>query len=119
MAPSPISSIGVQLAFASPSLRQLCANRARAKRELGEAVAAKLRHRLADLRSAVTPQDLVAGRPREVEEGDRTMMAVELTDGVRLLFCPNHNDTPRLDSGRVDWTRVTRIQVLEIRRGDE
>lgn len=109
----------VQLAFATKQLRELCASSAKAKRELGEVVATKLQRRLADLRAGSHAVDFPAGRPREVEEGGRKMIAVDLADGMVLLFCANHNRTPTLEDGRVDWARVTRVQILDVRCGDD
>ena len=68
----------MELAFATKSLRQLCENEARAKRDLGETVAERLKRRLADLRAAECVKDLVAGHPREVEGMEHPNIAMNL-----------------------------------------
>lgn len=44
------------------------------------------------------------------------MIAVEMIDGFTLVFCSNHNQTPTRPDGGVEWTTVTRVQILEVRR---
>ena len=105
----------VQLAFATQHLRQLCENSGKARRVLGDAVASRLQGRLADLVSGSHALDFPAGRPREIEEGGRTMIAIELVNGFVLLFCANHSKTPMLKDGAVDWTQVTRVQIVDVR----
>jgi plasmid maintenance system killer protein len=104
----------LELAFDKKLLRQLCENETRAKRDLGVRVAEKLKRRLADLRAAKCVKDLVAGRPRELD-GDRCRhIAVDLCEGCRIVFCANHNTIPELGSGDVDWSKVSRVKIIEI-----
>lgn len=104
----------VELAFATKSLRQLCETRAKADRHFGVAVAGKLRRRLSDLRAATTVNDLVAGKPRELRHRSQPCLAVQLGEGARLVFGPNHPVMPVLPSGDVDWSNVTRVKILRI-----
>jgi len=104
----------LELAFAKKSLRQLCESEAKAKRDLGVRIASTLKRRLADMRAATSVKDLVAGQPRELEGTHRLHIAVNLCDGSRIVFCANHNATPMLESGGVDWSRVSRIKILRI-----
>lgn len=66
------------------------------------------------MRAAASVKELVAGRPREVEVGRQPCFAVDLGDGYRIIFSSNHNTTPLLTSGGVDWARVSRIKILGI-----
>lgn len=102
----------MELAFDSKSLRTICESEAQARLELGAEVAEVLKHRLADLRAATSTKDLVAGRPRI--SADRQHMVVDLCDGHRIIFKPNHTKLPKMDSGDIDWARVTRIKLLRI-----
>jgi len=104
----------LELAFAKKSLRQLCESEAKAKRDLGVRMAEKLTRRLADLRAATCVKDLVAGRPRELDGARHRHIAVELCNGARIVFCANHNAIPMLESGGVDWSRVSRVKILRI-----
>jgi hypothetical protein len=104
----------VNLAFDTLALRTLCECQWKAERVLGLRVAARLRDRLAEIRSFDAVSKLVAGHPREIEGGRHPYYAVDLADGYRLVLCANHNRTPFLEENRVDWSRVTRVKVLRI-----
>ena len=104
----------MELAFATTSLKELCEQEKLARRELGADSAKKLRARLADLRAAASVTDVVAGRPHPLS-GDRAgEFAVSLAGGHRLVFKPNHDPTPMLDDGGIDWANVTRVTVVFI-----
>ncbi len=103
----------MEIAFAKKKLRQLCESEAQAKRDLGIEVANILKKRIADLRAATCVGDLLAGQPRE--EGARGQnIAMELNNGSCMVFCVNHNVVPKVHSGRVDWSKVSRIKILRI-----
>jgi hypothetical protein len=85
-----------------------------AERELGVAVAESLRRRLADLRAATSVSDLIASPPLPLT--DPLQMAIELSDGYRLVLAANHVSVPMLGSGLVDWSAVTRIKLLRMER---
>ena len=102
------------LAFDSKSLRTICESEAHAKHELGPAVAEVLKHRLADLRAATSVEDLVVGRPRQLDGADDEHMVVDLCDGHRLVFCANQLNKPVTESGKLDWQMVSRIKILKI-----
>lgn len=104
----------LELAFAKQSLRRLCESETTAEDGFGVAVAARLRRRLADLRAAIYANDVVAGAPRELQDGRRRVLTVELVGGYRIIFCANHVSTPKRECGGVDWSRVSRIKILRI-----
>ena len=110
----PIFLMPLELAFSEKSLRQLCENETIAKRKLGARVAEKLKRRLADLRAASCVMDLVVGVPRELEGDNANQFAISLCDGYRMVFCANHTAVPFLESGAIDWARVSRVKVLRI-----
>jgi hypothetical protein len=102
----------VELAFDSKSLRAVCESEAQAKLELGPRVGEILKHRLADLCAAASPKDLVVGRPRIGT--DREHMIVDLCNGHRIVFKPNHTNNPKTETGDVDWEKISRIKILRI-----
>ncbi len=104
----------LELAFANKPLRQLCENEAHAKRELSPTVAEILKHRLADLRAAVSVKDLVAGKPRRLGGADHQHMAIDLCDGYRIVFSANHPNNPVVESGELDWSKVSRVKILRV-----
>lgn len=104
------------LAWESQSVRSICENEDHAQREFGATVAEKLKHRLADLSSGTSVCDLLAGRPRIADPEHRKQMLVDLADGYEMLFEVNHPKPPVDNSGGIDWSRVTRVKILDIRR---
>lgn len=102
----------MHIAFDSKSLRTICEREAEAARALGTRVAEYLRHRLADLRAATSPQDLLTGRPRISD--DQQHMILDLCDGYRIDFTANHTTNPKRQDGELDWAKVTRIKILRI-----
>jgi 3-oxoacyl-ACP reductase-like protein len=103
----------LELAFATKTLREICESEVKASRELGVRVAEKLKRRLADLRAASCVNDLVAGRRRTRSSRNR-QMALNLNKSSKIILCSNHNTTPILESGNVDWSKVTRVKILRI-----
>jgi plasmid maintenance system killer protein len=106
----------LELAFGNKSLRQLCENEITAKRQLGDKATKMLQQRLADLRAAASVKDVVIGRFEYSKDSKATDVAMEICDGCRVIFCPNHNTVPKLAAGNVDWSRVTRIKILRIEK---
>jgi hypothetical protein len=104
----------LEIAFDSKALRETCEIEASAEAQIGKAAARALKHRLADLFAVASPQELLAGRPRVLQDQD--VMSVELSDGYRLIFEPNHLNNPMTAEMRTEWTRVNRIKLLRIER---
>jgi hypothetical protein len=92
----------------------MCEDAAHADSQLGPVVAQSLRNRLADLRAASSPKDLVVGGPRVIGNGDAEYMILNLRDGYRMLFAPNHVKNPRDNANRIEWAKVSRIKIIEI-----
>jgi len=109
-------TVNLDLAFNSEPLRTLCEKYAVAKHELGEETADALIGRLADLRAASSMHELVAGRPRFLPEATKPTVIVDLTPGYQLSFCANHVTNPVTENGELDWTRISRIKILDIGR---
>jgi hypothetical protein len=104
----------MELAFATKSLRDICESAEKARHTLGPKVSEKLKRRLADLYAAVSVNDLIAGRPHELDGPPQRRIALELGDGHRLVFSANHVVLPKLESGKIDWSKVSRVKLLRI-----
>jgi len=102
----------MELAFVEKTLRDLCASRAALDRRLGSERAEALRHRLADLRAASCIQDLLLQQPSAIDDLGR--MALEVVESVRIVFCPNHRRVPLDGDGKIDWSRVSRLKIIDI-----
>lgn len=104
----------MELAFDKVSIREICESSSEAKRTLGPKVAEKLKRRLADLRAAASVHDLIAGHPREVHGPRYRRIRVDLADDYYLVLSANHPVIPRLESGKTDWSAVSRIKIMRI-----
>lgn len=104
------------LAFDSKLLRMVCEQATEAYCRFGPTVAKMLHHRLADLRAATVAKDLVVGQPCVLKSTDGQEMAVDLCEGYRIVFSANHPNNPKLETGDVDWTNVSRIKILGIEK---
>jgi hypothetical protein len=103
----------MELSFRTRELRLLCENPSKAETRFDLAVSDYLRRRIADLHAATTIDDLVAGYPR-FTDGTHGEMRIDIAGTHELLFRPNHQSLSRDSAGLVDWTRVHRIQIVEI-----
>jgi toxin HigB-1 len=102
----------MELAFVEKKVRDLCARRAPLDRLLGPERAEVLRHRLADLRAARSIHDLLLEPPCPIDDSGR--MALSVAEGLRIVFCPNHRQ-PAVDAdGKIDWSRVSRLKIIDI-----
>jgi hypothetical protein len=111
----PTEEDGLDISFESKQLRTICENEAEGILRLGGTVAQALRDRLADIESASSPKELLAGRPREQDEGT---LCVDLDEGYSMLFVPNHAVIPVTDEGKVDWGKVHRVRIIKIENGN-
>jgi hypothetical protein len=101
------------LAFEIEELRTICEDSDFATKRFGAAVASQLRGRLADVRAAMSSADLLVGNPRF--SGQRSeYLTIDLGPEEFMVWTANHV-TAKLDAnGQVDWTRVTRVRLLNI-----
>jgi hypothetical protein len=105
----------LELAFANKALRQLCESSAKANLKLGVDTASELRRRVADLRASTSVLDLLIGAPREPQAGQ---IALDVGPCFQITFCANHNTVPKLESGAIDWSKVSRVKILAIESKD-
>jgi hypothetical protein len=107
----------LELAFDSKNLRDLCEQESYAVQSYGAAVAAQLRHRIADMMAAISPLvDLIVSRRRESEHNTACMI-LDLCDGFEIEFCANHVSNPSLLDGRVDWEKASRYRMQNVKDG--
>lgn len=102
------------LAFRSKELREICEYEDRALEQLGIDVSQSLKERLADLMAAQSPKDLVAGSPRSIRDQNDEFMVVDLCQGCQVTFVANHPVNPVDDSGAIDWSRVSRVRIINV-----
>lgn len=106
----------LELAFDTKALRSLCEDEAIAVDELGNELAEKLKRRVADIRAATSVNDILVGRPCELEDTGGNLFGITLGKGYRMVFSANHIKNPRTATGVVDWSRVSRMKLLRIEK---
>lgn len=87
-------------------------------RELGAESANALKRRLGDLRAADNVTDLIAGNPRPAASSKEDLM-MDLEKGSAIILSVNHATVPRLRSGAIDWSNVSRVKVLRIEKDND
>lgn len=106
--------MGLEVAFQTKELRSTCESPARAKRELGESVAAALRRYLADLEAVETVAELVEiGLEYETCGLKVGLIRFELSEELHLYCEVNHQNVP-MSGEAVDWAKVSRLKVIHI-----
>lgn len=104
----------MEITFGDNKLQKLCEQQVVAQRHLGPACARKLRSRLADLVSAGSVRDLVAGRPHPLK-GDRAgEFALDLEGAKRLVFKSANDPVPYKEDGSIDWANVAHVCIVFI-----
>lgn len=104
----------MELAFDTLQLRTWCEDPDHTLSSVKPQVVEPLKNRLADLRVADSPLDLVAGSPRLINSRP-PRVTILLGAGYSLNCVVNHNE-PRLDhDGRIDWRRVRRLRITSIK----
>ncbi|HWQ85822.1 hypothetical protein [Brevundimonas sp.] len=100
----------MDFAFEDKALRHVCESHARACKALGEDAAVALHARLADLEASDNILEL-NWLPVVIEED---MVSIEFFPTHRLIVGPNEAKPPKLSSGAVDWTKVSRVILKRI-----
>lgn len=108
----------IQLAFQDDNLRKVCESSISAKRKYGGVAGPSLHARLADLRAADSPVELVELGFAKFDEAANDQIVIFLDDFYRLYAVANHKPPPG-KPGNLDWTQVTRVKILSIERVNE
>ncbi len=80
-------------------------------------MAALIQQRLVELDSAETLETMRAlpgPRCHELAQDRKGQLAVDLVHPQRLILVPDHNPLPLKEDGGLDWSNVTKIEIVEI-----
>lgn len=81
----------------------------------GDAVAAKLRVRCADIWSSASIAELPSFLKTEfLCENGCDYVTINLSEGVKMYFVNGHLKPPRQADNSLDWGRVTRLKLVHI-----
>ncbi len=106
----------MEISFATSKLAKLCNSEKKMKGTHGVRMAQVIQLRLMDLDAAETLEMMrgLPGRCHQLTENLDGMFAVDLVHPDRLVFKPDHDPVPELSSGGIDWSKVTKIEVVGI-----
>lgn len=108
----------IQLAFQNENIRKVCESTISAKRKYGGIAGSSLHARLADLKAADSPVDLVDLGFATFDQTSNNQIIIFLDDGYSVHATANHKPPPGLP-GQLDWSKVTRVKILSIERANE
>jgi len=108
----------LELSFTNTEIRKICEDNTVAKETYGQEVAYKLKSRLADLIAADNVMDLPVGNIFMYNNGDAYKCKIDLSGGYKIIFCQNHVKVPLDDNGETNWSKVSRIKILQISRNE-
>ena len=107
----------MRISFKNTKLEKLANFDKEALKKLGKQSARKLRTRMDDLDTALTLEDmrfLPAARCHELKGKLQDSLAVDLHDGLRIIFTPDHDPVPSKEDGGMDWTQINAIVITDI-----
>jgi proteic killer suppression protein len=104
----------VEIQFTNKKLKNLCEQQSLAQRKWGKDVAQKLKIRLNDLRMVSCMKELSRGCPHPLTGDLAGKYALDLVQGYRLLFEPNHDPVRQTEDGGIDLSQVTRVIITWI-----
>lgn len=103
------------ISFDNKKIRAICEEEEIALKEFEKEVVTKLQSRLADIAAVNNVSDIFLGNPEEIKNNPHPKYKIDLCDGYILIFAANNVNVPKLESGNIDWSKVNRIKILEIK----
>jgi plasmid maintenance system killer protein len=106
----------VEIEFADVNFANVCNDFRKLVAKYNKQRAKLLRRRLDDLRAAPILEVMrnLPGRCHELKTDRAGQLSIDLDGPYRLIFKPSHNPLPVKADGGLDWTKVTRIVVIEV-----
>jgi plasmid maintenance system killer protein len=105
----------MDISFASSQLEKQCNDRRLLDKKQGKIRAEKILNRLSDIRAAVVLEDLRNfGRLHELKGNRAGQLSFDLDHPYRLICIPEDDPIPKKPDGGLDWTKITKLRVLEI-----
>lgn len=113
-----VHTMPIKLAFQDEKLRTVCENTVSAKRKYGEVAGRSIHARLADLRAAKSPIELVEIGFASIDKTAHDRIVIPVAGGYLMLAVANNRPPPG-SPGAIDWAQVTRVKILSIERTNE
>jgi hypothetical protein len=104
----------MELSFQTLQLRSWCEDPESARLSLNPKVADQLKDRIADLRAATSPMELIAGSPRFIE-GKNPRVILQIGASHELTCGVNHAKPRLTDDLQTDWLHVQRLKIISLK----
>jgi plasmid maintenance system killer protein len=107
----------MEVSFANSKLQKVCNSEKKLRSKYAPRMVALIQQRLAELADADSLDDmrfLPRARCHELTQNLKGLLAVDLVQQDRLAFKPIDSPLPRKPDGGLDWSRVTRVEVVGI-----
>jgi proteic killer suppression protein len=106
----------MEIRFSKSKLMKTCNSANKLRAEYGQAMARMIQRRLSELAAADTLEVMRAlpGHCHELQQNLKGLLAISLVGADRLAFKPDHDPVPAKDDGGLDWSKVTKIEVVGI-----
>lgn len=105
------------VSFHTKKLQKNCNSDREMQKNYGKAKARKLQQRLMELGAADhlgQISHLPPPRCHEMTGNRKGQLSVDLDQPYRLFFVPANDPVPMKKGGGLDWTAVTKIEIVEI-----
>jgi proteic killer suppression protein len=111
-----INIFAVNISFADKKLEALANDDKKLTRQYGKDQAQKIISRLAQLRAAVTLEDVrnLPGRYHELTGDRKGQWACDLIQPYRLVFTPQENPIPVNEQGQYIWVEIVGVEIIEV-----
>ena len=107
----------MELSFANRKVAKELADEKSITRRYGTDNGRRICQRLTQLMAAPnleTLRSLPQMRAHELTADRAGRISVDVRHPYRLVLVPDHDEVPRKADGGLDWSRVTRVKILEI-----
>jgi toxin HigB-1 len=104
----------MEFEFANKHLQKLYEKESYAVKELGISCARKLKARFSDIQAVNKVTELIAGDPHPLLGKRKGQFSIALGGGNCIMFVPTNRPTPLIGKDKIDWSQVTKIEIIEI-----
>ena len=107
----------MEIYFVNKKLAKLLNNAKDTVREYGPDNGKRILLRLQQIAAVPSLEDLAKlpqTRVHELTANRDEQISVDAKHPYRLLLVPGHEETPRKTDGGLDWSRITKVTVIEI-----
>jgi plasmid maintenance system killer protein len=107
----------MELSFVTKKLAKLLNNQKDTLRAYGSDNGRRILLRLQQISDASNLAELAKlpqTRVHELKADRDEQISVDVKHPYRLLLVPGHDETPRKDDGGLDWSRITKVTIVEI-----